>query len=184
MSRPVLVQLLFVAIVLTSITVLALPGAQTFRVRDDCDPETFNLAIGEGTCVPTFNGGTTVSEFIDELTEDRDVGSWKFNPDRVGMDRGQGSTFESRGGEFHTFTRVAQFGGGVVPVLNDLSGAGATRPECVGVAGLAEPSPTNLYVPSGAAFTGPKAGSPALPRGTTKWQCCIHPWMKTVVTVK
>ena len=183
MPKRVVVQLLvFTALVVAAAA--AASSTQTFRVRDDCDPKTFNAAIGPGTCAETFNGGTTFDEFIEELTEDRDVGAWKFNPDKVGMDRGQRSMFESRSGEFHTFTRVANFGGGVVPLLNDLSRAGAPRAECVQNGELAPPSGTNLYVPAGAALPGPTAGAAALPRGTTKWQCCIHPWMQTTVTVK
>lgn len=162
----------------------ALSGTQSFRVRDDCDAATFNAAIGPGTCDARFGGGTTFQRFIDELTEDQEVGSWRFNPDKVGMDRGQRSMFESRGGEFHTFTRVAEFGGGIVPLLNDLTGAGGTRPECGVADTLAPPSPTNVFVPAGAAFPGPTAGSAELPKGTTKWQCCIHPWMQSTVTVK
>ena len=38
------------------------------RMRDKCDPLTFNFAIGPGTCVG--NGNVTFSDFIAELTED------------------------------------------------------------------------------------------------------------------
>lgn len=172
--------LLFVA----TVGALALPSAQVFRVRDDCDPATFNLELGDGACNPRFGGDTTFQKFIRELTEDKTVGAWRFNPDKVGLDRGQKSIIESRGGEFHTFTRVAEFGGGIVPPLNDLSGAGATRPECGSPGQLAGFSATNVPVPSGSAFPGPTAGTQDLPGGTTKWQCCIHPWMRSVVTVK
>jgi hypothetical protein len=112
------------------------------------------------------------------------VGAWKFNPDRVQVDRGSATVFESRGGEFHTFTKVAQFGGGILPGLNALANAGPTRPECGSPDVLAPPSATNIFVPDGRTVTGPNAGSAALPRGTTKWQCCIHPWMKSVVSVQ
>ena len=183
MYRKVFFQVLGLSTVLAAAAV-ALPSSQVFRVRDDCDPATFNAAIGPGACNPNFNGSTTFDEFIEELTDDRDVGAWKFNPDEVGMQRGQRSLIESRAGEFHTFTRVADFGGGVVPQLNELSAAGPPRPECLQNGGLAPPSSTNLFVPAGAAFNGPTAGSQDLPRGTSKWMCCIHPWMKSTVTVK
>lgn len=156
--------------------------SRSFRVRDDCDATTFNAVIGEGTCVG--DGGTTFQRFIDELTEDREVGAWKFNPDVTGIDRGERTTLESRAGEFHTFTRVAKFGGGVVQLLNDLSGNPTVAPECGAIDNLAPPTSTNRFVFPGTAFPGPTAGSDDLPRGTTRWQCCIHPWMRSTITVK
>src|SRR5688572_10695300 len=101
--------------IVCAVALLAIPSPQVFRVRDDCDPATFNAGppTGPGAgviCNPAFNGGTTFSRFIAELTEDKVVGSWRFNPDEVGVDRGQGTTLESRAGEFHTFTKVADFG--------------------------------------------------------------------------
>ena len=169
---------------ITGVIVAARSSPQVFRVRDDCDPATFNAAGFGPICNPNFGGGTTFAEFIAELTEDQQIGSWRFNPDSVGLDRGQGTAFESRAGEFHTFTRVAAFGGGILPGLNDLSGAGPTRMEC-GVPGtFAPPSATNIFLPDGVDFAGPTAGGPELPKGTTKWQCCIHPWMRSEVRVR
>jgi hypothetical protein len=178
------VRLIFAGLLLASVAASAGPSSQVFRVRDDCDPATFNAAVGPGTCVEGFDGGTTFAEFIEELSEDQEIGSWRFNPDEVELDRRQGTSFESRGGEFHTFTKVANFGGGIVGDLNALTGAGATVGECGALNNLAPPSATNIFVPAGAVFPGPNAGSSALPRGTTKWQCCIHPWMRSEVTVK
>ena len=81
-------------------------------------------------------------------------------------------------------TRVAAFGGGIIPGLNDLTGAGATRPECGAPDVLAPPSATNIFVPDGAKFAGPTAGGAELPSGTTRWQCCIHPWMKSEIRAR
>ena len=185
MPRKVYVYVGMTALlVLTAALANARSSAQVFRVRDDCDPATFNAdpPTGPGLgviCNPDHDGDTTFEEFIEELTEDQEIGSWRFNPDEVELDRRERVILESRAGEFHTFTRVADFGGGVVPVLNDLTGAGPTRPEC-----LAAPGPTNIGVPDGATLTGPTAGSAALPKGTTRWQCCIHPWMKSTIEVR
>lgn len=37
--------------------------------------------------------------------------------------------------------------------------------------------------PAGAAEEGPTAGSSDLPVGLSRFQCCIHPWMRTVIEV-
>jgi hypothetical protein len=173
------------ALLLVSAAVLASSGTRDFRIRDDCDPATFNATFGPpDVCLPNFDGDTTVEEFLEELAEDQEVGSWRFNPDEVTMDRGERTVFESRGGEFHTFTRVEEFGGGILPDLNELSGVEGVRPECGDVEQLKDASPTNVFVGAGAKLAGPRAGSAALPRGTTKWQCCIHPWMRSTIKVR
>jgi hypothetical protein len=181
MSKHLHVRALILASLLVGAAV-AIVGkdAVDFRIRDNCDPATFNAAVAPGTCIG--NGDTTFAEFLDELTEDGEVGSWRFNPDETRLDRGQRTILESRGGELHTFTKVENFGGGLVPVLNDLGGFGATVPECVN--SLPNTTPDNFVVPAGVSVEGPKAGTPVLPRGTTKWQCCIHPWMRSEISVR
>ena len=183
-------------------------GVQVFRVRDDCDPATFNADPPDGPgapfdlCLPNFDGDTTFAEFIQELTDDQEVGHWRFQPDEKELDRGQTTVIDSRdAGEFHTFTRVEEFGGGIIFGLNALtfgapdaiSGPGQTRPECgtaatpAGDGELAAPNDTtHRAVPPGMMnVPGPTAGSASLPRGeTTKWQCCIHPWMRSEVKVR
>jgi hypothetical protein len=181
-----------VASVSAAVVVVAASDTRAFRIRDDCDPKTFNAGPPDGPGSPTplcnenFDGGTTFAEFIEELTEDGTIGSWRFNPDRVELDRGERTVLESRGGEFHTFTKVANFGGGIVAGLNDLTGSGGTVPECGSLDNLAPPSPANLFVPDGFVVPGPTAGrSDELPRGSsTKWQCCIHPWMRSEIKVR
>jgi hypothetical protein len=75
-------------LLLMSVAVMAQSSPRDFRVRDDCDPASFNAAIGAGTCVTNFDGDTTFEEFIEELSEDREVGAWRFNPDVVTLDKG------------------------------------------------------------------------------------------------
>jgi len=72
----------------------------------------------------------------------------------------------------HTFTRVAQFGGGIVPALNTASNNPVEAPECAALAASDMLSP-------GASFT----TLPAAASGTHLYQCCIHPWMRSTVTV-
>src|SRR4051794_6150228 len=77
------------------------------RIRDKCDPTTFNDSVGPGACVG--DGNVTFAEFLAELTEDQKVGAWRFNPDQTQATLGQMLRLESRAGETHTFTQVKYF---------------------------------------------------------------------------
>ena len=169
------------------LVLLASSNPLPIRLRDRCDPATFNLAIGPGTCVGT--GNITIPEFIAELQEDQKVGAWNINPDKQEVDRGTALILESRGGEAHTFTKVEEFGGGFVEFLNGLSGNFVPRPECTNGArdkdGNLIPLDGLTFVPPGLTLPGPVAGTAAFPAGhKVKFQCCIHPWMRTELTVK
>ena len=96
--------------------------------------------------------------------------------DRLGTVLGQSIVIENRGGETHTFTPVAEFGGGFVTELNGISGNPVPAPECLNF-GLI------VFIPAGGIEVGPTAGSSELPVGSHKFQCCIHPWMRTVIDV-
>ena len=139
-------------------------------VRDECDSASFNAVLGPGAC--SRRGSVTFDEFIAELKEKRVVGAWKNNPDQVGLAAGAALDARNIGGETHTFTRVASFGGGIVPLLNDLSGNSAVAPECANV------DPATIVPAGGHVHT------PQLAAGTYRFQCCIHPWMRSTVTVQ
>ncbi|MFL5581362.1 MAG: hypothetical protein ACJ8AO_13415, partial [Gemmatimonadaceae bacterium] len=78
----------------------------------------------------------------------------------------------NRGGEVHTFTEVEEFGGGIVPILNQLSGNPVAAPECLALA-------AEDFVPAGGTY--PVTEDEA---GVEHYQCCIHPWMRTTVRVR
>ena len=160
-----------------SIGVVVANDSLRIRQRDDCDPATFNAAVGDGTCIG--GGDTTFDDFLAEFQQTGSVEKWRFNNDHAGVDRGTAITVENRGGETHTFTKVAKFGGGFIDLLNDPNVPVA--PECAQAPGVPQPpGPDNLFVPAGGS-----AVTPALTkRGTVRFQCCIHPWMRSVVTVK
>ncbi len=151
------------------------------RMRDACDPVTFNRALGDGTCKPGRHGTTKLEFFIEELAQDQTAGAWRFNPlfKRLNIDSGKQLMIQNLGGETHTFTRVAKFGGGFIPILNQLSGNPTPAPECLNP----KETPTNLFVEAGVTESGPVAGSADLPLGVTRWECCIHPWMRLEVSV-
>ena len=156
------------AVALTGIaaTLTAEQSATTVQVRDDCDPATFNAAVGPGTCVG--DGDTTFPDFLAEVTAHQSAEKWRFNPDRMSEPRNV--VAQNRGGETHTFTRVAAFGGGVVPLLNDLSGNPVPAAECIDGAKFG----ASVVPPGGKLPVNNVVGG-------DKFQCCIHPWMRTTV---
>ena len=186
MSRKRLYASLVAAVLAVgSMAALTADDGLNIRLRDDCDPATFNApppaGVGPGTCVG--GGDTTFADFLAEHAETGAVDKWRFNNERAESDRGRPITLTNRGGETHTFTRVAQFGGGFVPPLTALPDGSTLplAPECAVAQGVPQPpGPNNLFVPAGATVTGPTLTS----RRTVKFQCCIHPWMKAEITGK
>jgi hypothetical protein len=152
----------------------AIQGDKKIRMYDDCEPTTFNAVLGDGACIG--NGHTTFAEFIEELEETQDAHKWRNQPSAMQVNVGRPTFIENRGGEVHTFTPVAVFGGGFVPDLNGISGNPVPAPECLDFASM-------VFIPAGATEVGPTAGSTDLPIGTNRFQCCIHPWMRTVIQV-
>ncbi len=149
------------------------PEARTnimVNMHDACEPDSFNAAAGPGTCIR--NGGVTFDLFIAELTKHQSVGAWHFAPG-VTPNARVGETFlaSNTGGEVHTFTEVADFGGGIIPPLNQLSGNPNVAPEC------------NALDPDDFVAPGQTYQETVDHTGTVKYQCCIHPWMRLVATV-
>jgi plastocyanin len=150
----------------------ALSSSRQVVMRDNCDPTTFNAVVGPGTCVR--NGGTTFSTFVDQLIGQGGAPAWRFAPEQLKLAAGGTLEAPNLGGEGHTFTEVANFGGGCIDVLNDLLGL-TPVPECAGF-------PGGLFgatlVPAGGTLTtGPLAP------GIHRFECLIHPWMRTTVEV-
>ncbi|HEX7086780.1 MAG TPA: hypothetical protein VF198_10475 [Vicinamibacterales bacterium] len=140
-------------------------GERQVVMMDACDPETFNAVIGPGTCTRP-GGGVTFETFIAQLTRHRAAAAWRFAPWTTTVRDGVTFVAVNRGGEAHTFTKVSQFGGGIVPDLNQLSGFTTVAPECTMLA-------PGDFVPPGGSIRDQVDGS-----GTVRYQCCLHPWMK------
>jgi hypothetical protein len=136
---------------------------------DACDPETFNAALGPGTCVRS--GGIVFNKFLELLRRNGSVGPWHFAPTTTTMRVGQLLVADNRGGETHTFTEVEDFGGGIVPILNQLTGLTTVAPECQQLAQ--------------GDFLAPGASSSEEEEevGIEKYQCCIHPWMRAEIRI-
>ena len=170
-----------------AVVLVATSNPLVVRMQGPCDPASFNAAVGPGTCIG--NGTITFDHFIKELTNSQKAGSWLFSPSAGTLEPGTVLSLENRAGEVHTFTKVKEFGGGFLPFLNQLSGNPVPAPECATatVGGLIPKpeSPSNIFVEAETTEVGPTAGGPILPSGTTtKFMCCIHPWMRTELTTK
>jgi hypothetical protein len=149
----------------------ATPSSRQVVILDACDGPSFNLALnGDGACLR--NGGVTFDTFIGQLMAQGEAPAWRFASEQANLAAGGTITAPNRGGEFHTFTEVASFGGGCIAPLNAILGLSPV-PEC-GIPGILG----STGVPPGAART-----TAPLSAGTHLFECLIHPWMRTTVTV-
>jgi hypothetical protein len=154
------------------------------KLQDDCDPASFNAVLGDKACVG--DGETTFQDFLAQVLDEGQADDWEFDPDHDHGKAGEFARSHNEGGETHTFTPVKKFGGGFVAVLND-----GQKPigECAALDDKGNPSPLN---PDGTfdlaptvfeTFVGSGAnGKPQkLTTGANRFQCCIHPWMRTTI---
>lgn len=141
----------------------------TVRMMDACDPATF--AGVPGGCAR--NGGITIAQFTAQLTQLGVVPAWHFTPPDLYLKEGDSFMATNTGGEMHTFTEVEEFGGGIVPPLNALSGNTEVAPECQALA-------QSDFIAPGHSTTPEETDEV----GDEHYQCCIHPWMRTTVHVR
>ena len=157
------------------------------RARDQCDPATFNAGRATPLCNPARGGSVTLAEFQAALPNGGHD-AWKFNPGPSGahLDFGGVVQVTSDAGETHTFTRVKTFGGGIVPALNAAVGNAATVDECAAMVagGPLHATPTGIVVTSPSTQVFQAGNSMQFQRGINLYQCCIHPWMRTIITVR
>jgi plastocyanin len=146
---------------------------------DECDPTTFNAALGPDFCknvtLATFGYATTLSDLLMGAEVGHPNPNWDFEPDSVHIAKGTNLRVVDQGGEPHTFTEVEHFGGGFITQLN---GPGEeTVPECAGGYSRVAVAKTRIIQGSQIEVTG-------LSKGEHNFQCCIHPWMRVTVDVK
>jgi plastocyanin len=149
---------------------------------DECDPATFNLPgnVGPGFCKNVALGytglgyTTTFSQLFAEAANGTPDPKWDFEPDSLTVDQGTPIIAVNQGGEPHTFTEVANFGGGFIPPLN---GGQNAAPECA--AGFSSVAVARTRI-----LQGSQLQVAGLSKGVHHFQCCIHPWMRTTVVVK
>lgn len=151
---------------------MAAPSSGHVVMLDACDPATFDAVLGAGSCERP-GGGVKFETFVGQLLRHGTAPAWRFSgPATVAA--GGTLTAVNKGGEFHTFTEVAAFGGGCVDELNDLLGL-TPVPECAQAPGI--------FFSTGAPMGGSVSTAP-LAAGTHRFLCLIHPWMTSTVTAK
>jgi len=139
---------------------------RTVNMMDACDHDSFAAQKPPIDC--SRNGGFTFNDLIAQLIAHGSAGAWHNSPSQMDAKVGLTLFAVNKGGEVHTFTKVAHFGGGIVPPLNDILGL-TPAPECLAL------GPADFIPPGGADV------DDVVQSGTTLYQCCIHPWMRTVV---
>jgi plastocyanin len=187
--RPTVVKFCLGGVILTvAVAMLALAqgapnpdsGRRDARIAqvialDECDPATFNAALGADFCKNVALGAsTTLPNLLAEAAAGTPDSNWDFEPDTLNVKEGTVVSVTDQGGEPHTFTEVAAFGGGFIPPLNN---GQATIPECAGGFGNVAVARTRLLQGSTVQVVG-------LSKGVHHFECCIHPWMRMDVVVK
>ena len=153
----------------------ASPTPAQIVALDECDPATFNAAIGPDFCKNVALGfSTTFNDLFAKAAAGTPDPGWDFEPDVLHVKRGTPLLVVDQGGEPHTFTEVEKFGGGFIEPLN----AGEpTVPECAGGFKNVAVAKTRILQGSQLQVTG-------LSKGEHHFECCIHPWMRVTVEVK
>lgn len=137
-------------------------------MMDACDHDSFTA---QGILCMR-NGGVTFPDLIGQLQAHGSAGAWHNSPSQMDAKVGLTLLAVNKGGEVHTFTKVAHFGGGFVPEINGLLGL-TPVPECLA---LLTPGHDDDFILPGGTDTDDQVTA-----GTSLYQCCVHPWMRTVV---
>jgi plastocyanin len=146
-------------------------GKRNIAMRDDCDPRD-PAWTPTGGCT-LRRGVVTFAEFNAENNSPLAAAvighmAWRMDPTYIRTESGKTIRVRNEGGRTHTFTRVAQFGGGKIP-SPDLNKGLATAPECPGSIDIAPGGRTEVS---------------GLTAGNNRFQCCIHPWMRAIIKVR
>ena len=154
-------------------------GIAQFVALDECDPPTFNAALGPAFCknvaLAAFGYSTTLSNLLAGAQAGHPSPNWDFEPDSMTVSKGTVISVVDQGGEPHTFTEVKNFGGGFLAPLN--APGETTAPECSGGFSTVAVAKTRI-------IQGSTTLVPNLSKGRHLFQCCIHPWMHVTVNVQ
>lgn len=150
-------------------------GGHKISLVDDCDPA--DPAWGVGGCIRE-EGSVSRAEFdafVLSPLSTAVVGhpAWTITPSLLQTSK-QRIRVTNDGGRGHTFTEVADFGGGAIP---GLSVGMIHAPECPA-------NPAALAASGTVIAPGGRVEISGLAPGTHKFQCCIHTWMRSVIKVE
>src|SRR6202162_2543325 len=109
------------------------PSVAQVVALDECDPHSFNKVLGPDFChniaLGVLGYTTTLSDLFTKAAAGTPDPGWDFEPDTVKIKEGPILSVVDEGGEPHTFTEVAKFGGGFIGGLNN---GEDTVPDCAG----------------------------------------------------
>jgi hypothetical protein len=154
--------------------------------RDACDHATFTANGIPCDRTDNSGGAVTFQELLDTVGKKHSHPAWRFTKDDLTVKAGTPVVAEfGRGGELHTFSKVSAFGPGCIPLVNDLVfGMPAPSPPSVCDAINAGAGVPQVFLDDGL-FPGRQIAVDTSTPGTTQFfQCLIHPWMRTSVTVE
>jgi plastocyanin len=140
------------------------PGRRIF-LRDRCGGDSWALF---GGCL--IDGNVERPDWLARVIETGSHPAWRNTPVATAVETGTTLEVVNVGGRPHSLTRVANYGGGILPILNTREDTRIPAPECLG--GFVRIEGAGGSVTH--TFTG---------AGEQRYQCCFHPWMRTTVKV-
>lgn len=139
-------------------------GPRKIAVLDDClasDPWNGGCTLATGT--------VTLAQFQADFP--RGHAAWRNDPSYMKISTDKDVKIVNEGGRSHTFTEVAAYRGGIIPMAN-IPGQ-TVAPECANAA----TRNASLLAP------GESMRLENIPSGTHKYMCCFHPWMTAEIRV-
>ena len=140
------------------------PGRRIF-LRDLCGGESWTPF---GGCL--IDGPVARPDWLARVQETGSHPLWANSPVATAVETGTTLEVVNVGGRPHSFTRVSNFGGGIIPILNTREDTRIPAPECL--AGV-------VAIPGAGGSVTQTFNDP----GEQRYQCCFHPWMRTTVEV-
>jgi plastocyanin len=158
-----------VAALLLATTASVATAAGKIEIVDYCDPTDPAWAPTDGCLIK--EGDVTFAEFnalLHSVLSSAVVGhpGWRFEPSFTEIKVGEALQVRNVGGRTHTFTEVANFGGGRIPPLSE---GLIPAPECAASQDI---------------VAGQRVDIRGLAEGDHLFQCCIHPWMRAMIKVE
>ena len=151
------------------------PQVKNMRLLDACDKASWDVEF-PNLCEVNA-GSVSLSRFRADLAKGGS-GAWWINNRNETIDAGDTLHVSNQGGIIHSFTEVQAYGQGLVPEWNTAIKETSPAVTVNGLPLFQDPAAFATFVPRGTSADIKPA------KGVHKYQCIIHPWMRTVVTVR